>query len=222
VTLQGSAATTVRVVNGGSSTVDVDVSRAGFGLDLRGRPRIVSRGASRSGSSWLSVRPLAFALRPGTGTDITIAARVPQRAEPGDHDALVLLTARARPRTGLVVRMRLGIVVDVRAPGRIVHRLVPLRLDLRRVGRARAFELLVANTGNVAEELVNGRARLTLRRNGLTIAHVQGEPRRLLPRTRGVVLFRYRARVRGTMSAVVQIARAADTPAALRRYRVRL
>src|SRR5262249_13969260 len=41
VVLRGSGTTTVRVTNPGKRAVVVDVDRAGFALDLRGRPRIV-------------------------------------------------------------------------------------------------------------------------------------------------------------------------------------
>jgi hypothetical protein len=223
VTLNGSARTAVRVSNSGSSTVLVDVRRAGFALDLRGRPRIVASATIRRESSWLTVRPHSFTLRPGGSTSLTVAARVPTRAEPGDHTALVLVTARPRPRAGLIVRMRLGVVVDIRAPGRIVHRLVPLRLRLGKPDRrSRTFDLLVANRGNVTEELGSRRATLTLTRDGKTIAKVRGEPRRMLPRARGVIVFRYRGRARGTMSAVVVLTPNDGDKASRRTYRLRL
>jgi hypothetical protein len=45
VVLAGTTRAAVRVTNAGSKRVVVDVSRAGFALTLRGRPRIVRRGA---------------------------------------------------------------------------------------------------------------------------------------------------------------------------------
>jgi hypothetical protein len=224
VVLNGSGGTTVRIANTGTSTVAVDVQRAGFALDLRGRPRILPRAPGRSASSWLIIRPLSFALGPGATTSLAVTAKVPRRAEPGDHDALVLLTARPRPHGGLVVRMRLGLVVAVRAPGSVVHRLVPLKLVMRahEPGGGRTFELLVANLGNVTEELVGGSASLALGSDGRTIAKIRGEPRRLLPRSRGVIVFRSRGRLHGATSAVVTLTPTAGAPPARQSFRLRL
>ena len=66
VALAGSGRTTVRVRNAGTSQVVVDVTRAGFALDLRGRPRIVGRDAvARSAADWLSFRPRSVVLEAG-------------------------------------------------------------------------------------------------------------------------------------------------------------
>ena len=54
VVLAGTTRAAVRVTNSGTRRVAVDVSRAGFALTLRGRPRIVRRGA-RSAASWLKL-----------------------------------------------------------------------------------------------------------------------------------------------------------------------
>ena len=44
VSLAGAARQTIQVTNSGRATVVADVARAGFALDLRGRPRIVPGG----------------------------------------------------------------------------------------------------------------------------------------------------------------------------------
>ena len=62
VALAGFGRAMVRVTNPGASPVVVDVARAGFALDLRGRPKVVSRGGTRAASSWLTVRPPRFVL----------------------------------------------------------------------------------------------------------------------------------------------------------------
>ncbi|HYX76672.1 MAG TPA: hypothetical protein VE757_05800, partial [Gaiellaceae bacterium] len=81
------------MTNGGTKRVVVDVSRAGFALTLRGRPRIVRRGA-RSAASWLKLRPKRLMLPARTTASLLVSATVPPKTEPGDHDALVLMTTR--------------------------------------------------------------------------------------------------------------------------------
>ena len=51
--LVGSGSTTIRVTNPGTSAIRVEADRAGFSLDLRGRPRVaplVAREQRRAGS----------------------------------------------------------------------------------------------------------------------------------------------------------------------------
>jgi hypothetical protein len=222
VTLEGSGNTTVRVSNIGSRRVVVDVQRAGFGLDLRGNPKILPRRRSRIARSWLTVRPRRFVLRAGGRTSLTVSARLPHRADAGDHEALVLLVTRPRRRAGVAVRMRLGVVVDVRAPGRVVRRLALRGLEVRPHGRLRTLELLVINRGNVTEEIGEDRGSLTLRRRGHLLARLQAEPRQLLPRSRGLVLFRYRGRARGYVSALAALPSDSGGAVAYRTFRVRL
>lgn len=218
VTLLGSGETAIQVRNTGSTPVVVDVARAGFRLDLRGRPRIVPPGAA---DRWLRMRPRRLALAPGGLASLTVAARLPRRAEPGDHDALVLLTTRPRRAAGVAVRMRLGIVVVVRAPGRIVRRLELRGLRVRRAGRARMLELLVVNRGNVTELLRRGRVTLTLRRPGHAPWRLRPETRKLRPRTRGILEFRYRGGLRGWLTVQARVS-AGNGVVARRTYRIRL
>ena len=222
VTLDGSGSALVRVSNAGSRRVVVDVRRAGFALDLRGRPRIVSQRRSLVASSWLLVRPQAVVVRAGGSAALTVSARLPQRAEPGDHPALLLLTTRPRHHAGVAVRMRLGVVVDVRAPGRIVRRLALRGLRARVRGGVHVLELLVVNRGNVTEQLRHDRIVLTLRRSGRLLARLEGEPRELLPRSRGLVLFRYRGAAKGVVSAVAVLAPDEGGAGVYRSYRLRL
>jgi hypothetical protein len=220
-TIEGSGKASIRVRNSGSRRVVVDVRRAGFSLDLRGRPKIV-RAGKRTADSWIRVRPRQFALRPGGSTTLAVAARVPRHVEPGDHDALVLLTTRPPHRAGLGVRMRLGVVVDVRAPGRVVRRLVLRGLGIRRSGRLRTFELLLINRGNVTEQLARDRVTLSLRKDGEVLASLRAVPRELLPVSRGVVQFRYRGRARGWVSALAELSTGAGSAVVYRTYRIRL
>jgi hypothetical protein len=222
VTLDGSASASLRISNNGRERVVVDVRRAGFALDLRGRPRILPLGSSRTANSWLRVRPSSFAVRAGGTVVVNVGAKLPRHVEPGDHDALVLLTTRRRAHGRVAVRMRLGVVVSVRAPGRIVHRLSLRGLQVRAIRRTHLLEALVANRGNVTEELAADRISVLLRRGGQLVARLRPEARELLPRTRGYVAFRYRGRVRGVVSALVRLSPAGGGAPIYRVYRLRL
>jgi hypothetical protein len=218
VMLAGKARRTIRVTNSGGQSVVVDLARAGFALDLRGRPRIVPRGSGRRvAASWLTVRPQRLMLTPGGSASFTISSRLPRRVGPGDHDALVLLTTRPRRRSGVAVKMRLGIVVVVRVPGVIVRRLELLGLRVGRAGRARLLELSVANRGNITEALDRTCLSVSLRRRGRELARLSPAARDLLPRTIGIVEIRYRGRLRGRITARVEHSGRAPCGRGLRR-----
>jgi hypothetical protein len=223
VALAGSGRSTVRVTNRGANRVVVDVSRAGFALDLRGRPRIVGREAvARSAVGWLSFRPRSLVLSPGGSGSVTIVSKLPSRAEPGDHDALLLFTTRRRVRDGVAVRMRMGVVVVVRAPGTVVRGVELRGLRVVRTGRLRALELGITNRGNVTESIARANGTLSVFRAGRRIAKLRAEPRELRPRTRGILQFLYRGAKRGPVTARVDIA-PDDASRVLRRtFRVRL
>lgn len=222
VDLAGRDAATVRVTNTGATPVVVDVRRAGFSLDLRGRPKIVVRsGQRRSAAAWLSFRPRSLALAPGASAPVTIESRAPAGAEPGDHDALVLLTTRPRVQAGVAVRMRMGVVVVVRAPGVVVRRLVLGRLRVARGGRPRVLELEVVNRGNVTEPFDRRTAVVSLFRSGRRVALLTAIPRSLRPGTRGLVQFPTPARTRGPLRAIVRVS--TESGSVLQRsYRIRL
>ena len=223
VELAGSGRATVRITNSGVDRVVLDVRRAGFALDVRGRPKIVAqRRSARSAAGWLSVRPHALALGPGATGGVTIASRLPSRAEPGDHDALVLLTTRRRVKGGVAVRIRMGIVVVVRAPGTVVRRVELAGLRVTRNGRLRLLELGIANRGNVTESIAMENGTLSLFRDGRRIAKLRAEPRELRPQTRGVLQFLYRAAEPGPATAHVEVASDGSGRLLRRTFRVRL
>lgn len=221
VSLAGTSTADVRVTNPGSIPVLVRVERAGFSLDLRGRPKVVPRGGPRAAAAWLTLRPSRFVLGVGESRLLMVASRLPARVEPGDHDAVVLLTTRLLREGGVAVRMRLGIVVVVRAPGRVVRRLALGRLDVRRERSARVLELRVANRGNVTETLTRGRVRVWLRR-GSAGTRLDTAPRDLRPRTTGIVQLRYGGRLRGWVTARVEVATQPGMPVLRRTFRIGL
>jgi hypothetical protein len=190
--LAGAASGMVRVTNSGAEPVVVDAARGGFALDVRGRPRVVAPRVP-----WLVVEPRRVTLAPGATAPVTVRAHLPRRAEPGDHTALVLLTSRPSARAGLAVRMRLGVVVVVRVPGRIVRRLEVVRIRVRR----RRLGLVVANMGNVTERIGGACPLVWLHRRGRIVARLRAPVRSILPHSRGLVELVYRGRARGRLRA---------------------
>jgi hypothetical protein len=221
VSIAGSGRAIVRVANPGPSPLVVEAARAGFSLDLRGRPKIVAHRRGRTAASWLTMQPGRFVLAPGSSRALTVVSRLPARVEPGDHDALVLLTTRPRRSAAVAVRLRVGVVVVVRAPGRVVRRLALGGLRLRRARGARVLEVLVVNRGNVTESLTRRRVQISLLRGGTRKA-LATEPRDLRPRTSGVLAARYGARERGWTTVRVEITAADGRPAVGRSFRVKL
>lgn len=198
VSLAGSSKAPLAVTNSGADPVVVDVARAGFALDLRGRPRVAGRRAT-----WLAVAPRQLTLAPGAKATLTVTSRVPSRAVPGDHSELVLLTTRSPTARKLPVRVRLGVVVVVRAPGKVVRRIDVLRIRARRAGRARVLGMLLANRGNVTETVGGSCALLWLHRRGRILARLRAAERPILPHTSGLLEFLYRGRARGRLVARV-------------------
>jgi hypothetical protein len=145
-------------------------------------------------------------LRPGASAGVTVVARLPRRVEPGDHDAIVLLTSRPQRQGGIAVRMRLGVVVVVRAPGRVVHNLGLRQLRVRRLRHARLLELVVVNRGNVTESLARGRIAVTLWQRGAPRGRLRAAPRALRPGTTGIVQLPYGPRLRGWATARASVA----------------
>jgi translation initiation factor IF-1 len=204
------------VRNPGSRPLLVDVSRAGFGRSLRGRARI--RTASDVG--WLLVRPRRLRLAARSVSQLRVSAAPASRITPGDHPALVLLTTRPLGARHVRVRLRVGVVVVLHVPGRIVRRLYLQALSVRgRPGR-RILELRLVNRGNVTERLGGKRLRVALLRHGRVLATLRARPIELLPHSAGIAEFRYRGRARGVVTARVEL------PPQLRRngrsFRIRL
>jgi hypothetical protein len=217
VRLTGKATRTVRITNWGASEVVADVGTAGFALGLRGRPRIVRRGSASSlAASWIAVRPRRLALAPGRTETLTVSSRLPQGAGPGDHAALVLVATRPRERGGVAVRMRIGIVVVVRVPGTIVHRLVVRGLRLRRSG----LELSVSNGGNVTERIGPGRLRIVLLRRGRVLGRPLAARREILPRGRAIEHIPFRDPLAGPVTVLIELRQGAHVARRLFHLRV--
>jgi hypothetical protein len=180
----------------------VDVSRAGFTRSLRGKPRVRP---ARGAATWLRLRPRRFRLAPRAKTTLHVVAVPSRRAAPGDHPAAVLLTTRPLGVRQVRVRLRVGVMVDLRVRGRIVRRLDARGLKVRRSAALRQLELRVVNRGNVTERLPADGLRLSLLRDGRRFASLRPERRELLPHSAGIAVFTYRGRLRGSVQARVEL-----------------
>ena len=217
LTLRGASASAVTVRNPSRRTLRVQVSRAGFTRSLRGKPQVRS---ARGAANWLRLRPHRFRLAAGAKRTLHVAAVPSRHAAPGDHPALVLLTTRPLGVKHVRVRLRVGVVVDLRVRGRIVRRLDARALSVRREGTIRLLELRLVNRGNVTERLAGDGLRLSLAGGGRRLATLRPRSRELLPHSAGIAVFAYRGHVRGPVLARVELP--ASVRGKRRSFRIRL
>jgi hypothetical protein len=182
VDLVGAGTQMVRVTNTGTVAAVLDVTRAGFALDLHGRPRIV-----KASAAWLAFTPRRLSVAAGHSAMLTVRTRVPRGLAPGDHPGLLLLTQHPLATGGLAVRTRIGVVVSLRVPGRVVHRLVVSGVSVA----GRVVRVSLINRGNVTEVLPPALVTVTLWRGQKLLARFHPAARELLPRARGVFDLRY-------------------------------
>lgn len=218
----GSGQAVVRLRNPGSKRLAVEVAAAGFALDLRGRPHVVGRRSPRSAAPWLRLSPVRLTLAPRATALLRVSSQAPRHAEPGDHDALVLVSASPLAMARVSVRLRLGVVVIVRAPGAVVRHLTLGRLRvMRRAGKQR-LGVVVVNAGNVTERLVHASTAIWEVKPRRHLATVAAGARELRPRTRGLLEFGLRTRAHGPVTARVVIPAERGRPGVHRTYRMRL
>jgi len=202
LTLRDASASSVTVRNPSRRALLVDVSRAGLTRTLRGRPRVRP---ARGAATWLRLRPRRFRLAPRAKTTLHVAAVPSRRAAAGDHPALVLLTTRPLGVKHVRVRLRVGVMVDLRVRGRILRRLDARALGVRHRGTIRLLELRLVNRGNVTERLPADGLRLSLLSGGRKLATLRPQSRELLPHSAGIAVFAYRGRAGGPVLARVQL-----------------
>ena len=232
LTLLGRIPQTLLIRNDGASPVLLLATQASFAFDMYGNAAIgPRRDPPRSAHTWLVVSPNRLALAPGKEGALRIVAVPPRRASPGDHHALVLLSAIAPRSARVAIRARIGVFVLVRVPGRIVRRVVVGRVWVARGRQGRSIAVTAVNRGNVAERLLPGQVTVALQDGHRVVAVARGLARDLLAHTRGVVLARFRPSLHGRFTAVVRIAAqpswkaappAPPLPSALRRVRLHL
>ncbi len=202
VVLDAGSHAAVSVLNAGSEPVVLDAAPAGYRLDLRGRPRIAP--AARS---WFRVVPRTVRLAPGRRAALRVSALAALRAAPGDHATVLVLASRLTGGKALRMRVRVGVVVVVRVPGRLVRRLVLGRLAVLRRRPPRVVRLFLANRGNVDEWVARSQLTLRLLRRGRLVGMLHGRSRRFLAGGRGVFDFRAPRAARGDLRAIVTLTR---------------
>ncbi|MBA3735072.1 MAG: hypothetical protein H0W90_07735 [Actinobacteria bacterium] len=188
-----------------------------------GAERVVVNVVRRAAAGgWLQIAPTHLTLAAGRSAVLTVRTKLTRGAEPGDHAVLVLLTTGARRDRRVPVRLRLGVRVRVHVPGRVVRRLAFSGLRVHRARDARFMFVSVANRGNVTVHL-RGHVSAWLFRHRRQVArlHLAGRAP-LAPGTRTVLALRYTGRVRGPITAVVQIRIGPGVRLFERRYRLRL
>lgn len=212
----GQATIHVRAVSGRRLLLRASI--AGLALDGRGRPQITGR---RDAAAWLTLQPRStYAGR--DGASFVVTSRRAAGARPGDHTAIVLLTATAPAAKGIEVGMRVGLVVTVRVGGRSIRRVEIVAARTRTApGGGRLVAVTVANRGERIEPIGGERLAVTLVRRGRIIGRFRVAQRELLPHTRAVVAFRTRPVVRGPIVARVAIVRP-DGRTIARTFRLRL
>jgi hypothetical protein len=212
----GRATIHVRAVSGGRLLLRTSI--AGLALDGRGRPHVVGR---RDAAAWLTLRPRStFAGR--NGASFVVTSRRPAGARPGDHAAIVLLTATAPVGKAIAVGMRIGLVVTVRVGGRTTRRVEVVAARARAApGGGRLIAVTVANRGGRIESIGGARLTATLVRRGRVIGRFRVARRQLLPHTRAVIVFRSASAVHGPVVTRIAIVRP-DGRTTTRTFRLRL
>jgi hypothetical protein len=199
----------INVRNTGSERVVVVVARRAVARDTAGKTS-------------LQILPGRLVLPSGKSAVLTLRVRLRRGSEPGDHQALVLLTTVPLRRNQVGLQVRLGVRVKVRVPGRIVSHLVLGGLRVHRTRRARFVFVSVANRGNVTVQL-RGNLTASLLRRGRQVARLSlPGPRALVPGARVILALRYGGRLRGRVTAVVRVRLGPGVRTVERRYRIRL
>jgi hypothetical protein len=191
---------TVGVANPDDDPVAVVASPLAYALDARGRPRI-----EPVRSRWFTVRPRHLVIGAHGLARLQVTVRRPTGARPGDHAELLLLSTQPRAGRRIFARLRIGVVVVVRVPGKLVHRLRVERIRGRSVRGGTTIDATVANRGNVDEWLARGRVTVAVVGRGWRLIGVPREGRRLLARSTGVVEVQFRRRLRGAAAVVVTV-----------------
>jgi hypothetical protein len=204
--LDRAAQAVVSVTNSGRVRTTIDVTLGNYVILADGRVRVdPTLPPGRSAKRWLTVVPRRLELAPGQTADVRVSSKPKRSAAPGDHHALLLLSAAARSSATVSVRTRVGVTTLVRVNGPLVRDLRALGLSVAKRGKARFVRLQLQNRGNVNERFPSARTRLVLRRGGKTIAALRAATRSILPGTKGFLVFGYGGRTRGLVTAIARV-----------------
>jgi hypothetical protein len=208
ITLTPPGSRRIKLRNDGATLVVVDVTRRTIGV--------------QTSKKWFQVAPPRVTLRAGGSAVLTVRVKQGQGAEPGEHQALVLLTTRGVSGGRVSVQVRVGIRIRMRVAGHIVRQVALGRPHVRLARRGLFIVVPVANRGNVTVEL-RGKVAASLHRRGRKPIRLQPRTRvALLPGARSLLALRLGRRLRGPVTAIVRIRLGPGAPLAERRYRLRL
>ena len=214
--LPASSRSVIRVANTGSVPLDVRVSRAGLSLGGEGRPAVGPAG----GAARLAIRlahPLPDPWRTRRSQSPLRAGALRAARARRPRDAAPVLGVRDRAATRSRVALRVGVVVVLRARGVVMRRLGLGALQVERHRAVHVLRIGVANRGDLDEWIGRPRVRLTLRCADYVVARPVITPRRLLARSRGVLLAVVRGNRRGRCVLDVRLLRARPPAIAARR-----
>jgi hypothetical protein len=229
--LQGTGRSTIKVANIARKSTTVTVGTGNYTISSDGHVKVDPKvSPNRTARAWLTVKPKRLRLAAGASTYVTVTSHPPRRAETGDHNALVLLTAGGK-KGQVGVQTRLGIGVLVRTPGTVERKLVVRKVRVKRKAKTRYINVVVRNAGNINERVPKGRLTVTLKRGSRTVKTLRAPFFELLPKMRVHTTIRYRGRLHGRVTAVVRIRpergvasgpRAPDLSPVERTFRIRL
>jgi hypothetical protein len=204
--LDGATQTAVSVTNSGRLRATIDVTVGNYAILADGRVRVDPKlPPGRSSKGWLTASPSRLDLAPGRTAQVTVRSKPKRAAAPGDHHALLLLSAAARTTSTVSVRTRVGVTTLVRVNGPLVRELRWLGISVKKARKTRLVRLQLQNRGNVNERFESRRTRLELRKGGKVIAKLRAATRSILPGTKGYLVFSYRGKARGGVAAVARV-----------------
>jgi hypothetical protein len=191
LTLAAGAKATVRVAPAAGARLVLRCSVTGLRLDARGHPAI---GGAPDAAAWLKVTPATVSVG-SSGASFVVSSRRAAHARPGDHVAILLLTATVPGSKGVAVGMRVGLVVTVAVKGRLTRHVAVVAVHGRREPGGRSLvSVTLVNRGDVIESVGGPLFQVRLSRHGRVLARPRVARRKILPRSTAVLTFRCRAR----------------------------
>ncbi|MEP7091774.1 MAG: hypothetical protein ABI776_16865, partial [Nocardioidaceae bacterium] len=126
---QGGTTQRIKVINGGTSSLHVDVTKRDFAGGRDGS-MVLAATAPYSASRWVSIAPTNLDVPAGETRVVTAKVSIPAEPEPGDHQvALVFLVPAGRTSANVKINRGIGTPVYVTAPGRIDDSVTVQALD---------------------------------------------------------------------------------------------
>jgi hypothetical protein len=161
------SATKVTAYNTGKSALDVHVVLTGFSQRPNGDV-IFGGHSTQTNTGWIHTTPDAFHLAPGARQKVRLVVHVPETAEPGDHQVgIVFLVPGDASNGNLIVNRGIGTQLFIRAPGPVIRRIDPIRVNTPwlSTGGPIPIELSLTNKGTVHEDFFSPHDRIIAHTN---------------------------------------------------------